>query len=380
MTYNEEGFRAVYDEFCLFDMTDTLRRALNDFPGVKEADSVLTYGYIDHEAGVTMEILCACIKGEDDIKLAKGNDEVRSFVRIGAIEDVEFMHIDKRISKRFEKKLKTLSHYADDEFGLRAFTELDHLRHKTSVDDILVILRKKDHKEGEGVWVRVEGMTEMFYFGKLLNQPFDDYGYKEGDMVCFRVEKENGVHTAYLDERSDENDFEALMVDDMTDDESDEIIDQMFFDHAVNVYFKDKTDENFIQMIDFLSTNDVIVPFLAEFCEEDMEKIHKLLEEEDVDMSSLSERLDFVDSDKITLKPDILEKGEEKAFFPCYTSLDAMEKYEDCYAKIPISFMDAVDLALSYPYQKLDGMVVNAFTTPVELSRAELRKIKRSER
>ena len=72
--------------------------------------------------------------------------------------------------------------------------------------------------------------------------------------------------------------------------------------------------------------------------------------------------------------------GEEKAFFPCYTSLDAMEKYEDCYAKIPINFMDAVDLALSYPYQKLDGMVVNAFTTPVELSRAELRKIKRSER
>ena len=57
-----------------------------------------------------------------------------------------------------------------------------------------------------------------------------------------------------------------------------------------------------------------------------------------------------------------------------------MEKYEDCYAKIPISFMDAVDLALSYPYQKLDGMVVNAFTTPVELSREELRKIKRSER
>ena len=45
-------------------------------------------------------------------------------------------------------------------------------------------------------------------------------------MVCFRVEKENGVHTAYLDERSDENDFEDLMVDDMTDDESDEIIDQ----------------------------------------------------------------------------------------------------------------------------------------------------------
>ena len=87
MKYSKVGFRKVYKKFCLFDMNDTFRKAMHDFPGVKEANAVLTYGYIDHQAGLTVEILCACKKDGEDISLAPGNDEIRSFIRIGAIED-----------------------------------------------------------------------------------------------------------------------------------------------------------------------------------------------------------------------------------------------------------------------------------------------------
>ena len=378
MKYSEDGFREVYKKFCLFDMTDTFKKAMKGFPGVSEADSVLTYGYIDHEAGVTLEILCACIKGDEDedIKLAKGNDEIRSFVRIKAVEDVEFIHIDERIGKRFEKKMKTLERYENGDVGLRDMTSLDHLRHEYNVDDVLVFLR------GEGklemAWVRLEGITEMFYIGRLLKQPLNDYGYDEGDMVCFKVEDSHGLLKAFLDERSDENDFYAI--DDMTDEESGEILDQMLYDHAVGLYHKDKTDENYRTMIAYLTTNQVIVPFLAVFGDEDAKKIQKIIDEEEPDIETLAERLDFVDKDMITLKPDILEKNEELAFFPCYTSKDALGKYEDCYTMIPMDFMDAVELALSYPKRKLDGIVVNAFSTPVEISMAELRKLKRSMR
>ena len=56
MKYSKVGFRKVYKKFCLFDVNDTFRKAVHDFPGVKEANAVLTYGYIDHQAGLTVEI------------------------------------------------------------------------------------------------------------------------------------------------------------------------------------------------------------------------------------------------------------------------------------------------------------------------------------
>ncbi len=85
MKYSKVGFRKVYKKFCLFDMNDTFKRAIIEFPGSNEANAVLTYGYIDHQAGLTVEILCACKKDGKDISIAPGNDKVRSFVRIVAI-------------------------------------------------------------------------------------------------------------------------------------------------------------------------------------------------------------------------------------------------------------------------------------------------------
>ena len=182
MKYSKVGFREIYHKFCLFQMTDTIRKALQFFPGADEANAVLTYGYIDHEAGLTVEILCACKKDGDDISLAEGNDEVRSFIRIRAIKDVKFKHIDPRIGERFKKKMGTIRHYdPEGDEGLRDQDDLDHLRHEYNIDDMLVILRKNGEEKGEGVWVRIEGFTEMFIIGKLLNEPYADYGYHEGE-------------------------------------------------------------------------------------------------------------------------------------------------------------------------------------------------------
>lgn len=46
MKYKEVGFRAVYKNFCVFPKCEAIEKALENFPGAKEADSVLTYGCV----------------------------------------------------------------------------------------------------------------------------------------------------------------------------------------------------------------------------------------------------------------------------------------------------------------------------------------------
>ena len=202
MKYSEVGFRETYRKFCLFEMNDTIHNALRRFPGANKANSVLSYGYIDHEDGMKMEVLCACKKDGEGISLAPGTDEVSCNISIHAIEDVEFEHIDRRIGARFSKKMESVSRYEPSENeGLRNRYDLDFLRDKHNPDDVMVILRRKGEEKGEGVWVRLEGITEMFIIGELLNEPYDDFGYQKGDMVCIREVEVDGETALFLDER-----------------------------------------------------------------------------------------------------------------------------------------------------------------------------------
>ena len=61
MKYSEMGFRGIYRQLNALRLTDQLRKEITDFPDAGKANCVLTYGYIDHEAGLSMEILAAGI-------------------------------------------------------------------------------------------------------------------------------------------------------------------------------------------------------------------------------------------------------------------------------------------------------------------------------
>ncbi len=370
MKYSKVGFRQVYKKFCLFDLTDTIRKAMRDFPGVDEANAVLTYGYIDHEAGLTVEILCACKKdGKDDIRLADGNDEVRSFIRIGAVKDVKFMHIDPRIGRRFMKKLETLRHYEPElNEGLHEDDDIDHLRHEYNIDDVMVILRKKGAEKGEGVWVRLEGTTELFIIGKLLNEPYEDYGYHEGDMVCIRKKVIDGKTTLFLDERSPENDYEFICdedFEDLSEEESEQLIGEQIFEKAVKVYLEDPNEKNFAQLFAFMSIDRLWVPMSAHFSGPDEAKIMKMIEESDGDIESLK-GTEFTADEEVHLKPDILENSG-KFFFPVFTAeWVIVDEYAKNFSIIPMRLKQVLEYILMYKEKELSGMVINAFTSPVE--------------
>ena len=60
MNYKEVGFRAFYHQFCALKLKKKLATSVKDFPGAEEANCILTYGYIDQSAGLTLEILVDC--------------------------------------------------------------------------------------------------------------------------------------------------------------------------------------------------------------------------------------------------------------------------------------------------------------------------------
>lgn len=94
MKYQETGFRALYKNFAAFPLNDRFRKAMEGYPNVDDANCMLVYGYIDHEAGLTLEVLAAGIEREERFKFFDPSEDTRFFIRVGAVEDEEFALFD----------------------------------------------------------------------------------------------------------------------------------------------------------------------------------------------------------------------------------------------------------------------------------------------
>ena len=102
MKYKDTGFRALYKKFTCFPIEAAKWLAM-DFPGADEANCILTYGYIDWEAGLSLEILaCGESKGGKSRFFETRND-IRAYIRIGSVVDTEFAIIDPNGSSLYEK-------------------------------------------------------------------------------------------------------------------------------------------------------------------------------------------------------------------------------------------------------------------------------------
>lgn len=60
-----------------------------EFPNYHDANALLLYGYIDHEAGLTFEVLSAARHENDTTTLFPGNDEISVKLRSESIGDEE---------------------------------------------------------------------------------------------------------------------------------------------------------------------------------------------------------------------------------------------------------------------------------------------------
>lgn len=167
--------------------------AKDHLPGYEQANCVLGFGYIDREAGLTVEILsCGHFSEDNQYHFYKPNNQVRTHVRIAAVENIQFSILseDAVPTKLYEDKLSVLDEYSagDDIENTRSMTFLDASRDDYNIDDVLVHLIKPLHKV-EACWVRIESLKANKIVGKLLNEPFQNLGIHKGELLDFHVEK-----------------------------------------------------------------------------------------------------------------------------------------------------------------------------------------------
>ena len=94
MTYKDIGFRGVYHQFIAVDIDETIGKICKSYPNSDKANCVLVYGYIDHTAGTTLELLACGHRDKDSFVFYDSPTDKRDIIRIGAVEESELYVID----------------------------------------------------------------------------------------------------------------------------------------------------------------------------------------------------------------------------------------------------------------------------------------------
>ena len=201
LTYGEMceklGFRLMNHGYSAVRLTDKLRPSIKGFPNEETANGALLYCYIDHEAGITFEIMAAGNvekngKGFDFENILEcADNEIRSIIRLEAIADEEYIGLNVNedlCNELFAKKLEVIEMYepSEDIAKTREMDYLDGSRDPICIDDILVLFAK-DGLENETIWVRLEGVGDCAILGTLLNEPYQDFGCHMGDTVSINI-------------------------------------------------------------------------------------------------------------------------------------------------------------------------------------------------
>ena len=200
--YEQVGFRGVYHKFLLFYLGEgEMRKLLADFPGIDEADSYLGYGYIDHEAGVTVEVLALAKTGDKIEFFEPGPDEVMTKVRMEELMDKPFvllLDMEDELRKKYAKKTDIIDEgykCSKELHETRCFDFLDQHRDPICIDDVMVFLFKEG-LDPEKVWVRIEDTkytdNGAFFVGNLIVEPYQDFGVHNGDEILFNMQKIEG--------------------------------------------------------------------------------------------------------------------------------------------------------------------------------------------
>lgn len=199
MKLSDYNFR-YFTNRCFYIPYDKIKSIAGDFDGAESATGLIVYGYVDHEAGLTFEILGTGNLDGDYLHFHKGNNKISSKIRSGALKDTDFIYLDEEIVPKglYEDKIRMI----DDSYlstpsldVFRTFKELDHLRSPDYPDDFQVILVTEGAKP-ELVWVRAEEVIKPedeskapYFMGTLLNDPYDPaFGViKSGTRIPFQI-------------------------------------------------------------------------------------------------------------------------------------------------------------------------------------------------
>ena len=359
MNYQETGFRALYKNFAAFPLNDKFRKAMEGYPNVEDANYMLVYGYIDHEAGLTLEVIAAGIEKDERFKFFEPSQETRFFIRVGAVENDDFALFDdsdNSLRNRYAEKLEMLSAYEVDEEieKTREMGFLDESRHPHYPDDVQVYLMR-DGLDPEICWARIIGLGDHWIMGVLLNEPNQNFDYHQGEKIAFFVEKtEDEKIICY----SDMNPSQLLKPEDLED--------GSMLREAIAAFNADRTEQGLIQIMEILRDSLVWVPCNAVLSELDQKAFSDLIDKANGDLDSLV-GIEMSNQENIRMIPDILQNGDQ-FFFPAFITAEDMGEYGQHFSKVQKHFLEVIALARNNE-KNVAGIVINAFTEPWVLDR-----------
>ncbi len=191
MTIKEEGFRPVYHFVCAFELNDNLKDIIKDCPDAGKASHAVMYGYIDPEEGLMLELLGAGKQTEKYFYFKDPYEGDRITIKASELAEVEFVFfpdLEPRFRKKYAPRIEELKKYdpSEDMEKMREMAFLDEQRSLQFPDDVQVLFIRDDLNT-EQVWVRLTRPGDHELIGILLNQPYQDFGVKEGDSIGFNV-------------------------------------------------------------------------------------------------------------------------------------------------------------------------------------------------
>lgn len=359
MTYREMGFRPFYHHFCSLPLTKKTAGVIDNFPGADIADSYLTYGYIDSERGLTLEVVAAGkIRGKE-IEYFEPSEDIRSIIRIETVADTPFRFEpdkDGELARRYARNIEYTKDYAtsEDVEKSREMTFLDGCRDEQCIDDVLVYLMKDGNKP-EGCWTRIIGLGDHCFIGILLNEPDQDFGYHEGEKIAFFVQKDENDKIVCL---SDMNPSMKITAEDLED--------GSMLEAAVTKFNSERNEANFIDVLEILRDSWVWVPCTAIMSDADQTRLEAMIRSKEGRLDELADE-NFVTNDETRLVPDILQ-NKDLFFFPIFSTAEAMGEYGERFSKIQKHILEVIPIARNNE-KELKGIVLNAFSEPFVLDK-----------
>ncbi len=352
MKYKDTGFRVIYHHFCVVELNEKLRKLAEDLPHIDEANGLMTYGYYDREAGLTLEILAAAKIDDHGFESAMSDPEVSLKLRVEALGDTEFYVVDDKDGKfatKYKDKLKMLEVYAASDVieNTREWEFLDNSRDPFYIDDVSVYLVSFD-RELEKCWVRITDRDERNIIGTLLNEPYQDFGWHVGDEIAFFVQETDDEGIVCISDMIPEKFLTEKDLEGGT-----------MLKDAIAKFNKNRTETNLFAVLELLRDSWVWVPCNAILSDKDNEMLENMVKDCDGDLDKMVDQT-FTTNDCIRFVPDILYNSDGN-YFPVFSSEDEMGEYGNGFSKVARHFLDVLPLARNNE-KKVKGIVVNAYS------------------
>ena len=351
MNFNETGFRPFYHHVCALELDDKLRKKIKNCPDADKSSHAVVYGYIDPEKGLMLEILGGGKQAPKYFYFKDPYEGRRITLSISEVADLPFLWFEKlepRFYKQYAPRIEKLKQYdaSEDLEKSREFDFLDSCREPSFPDDIRVVFMKKG-LEMEECWVRLTGLGDHVLIGKLLNQPYQNFGVNEGDTVNFFVHEEDDGKIKCIANFGEQK----LTRDDLED--------GTVLKGAVKDFLEDKNDDTFSFVLAVLRSSKVLVPCQVELSEE-AQSILNQLEKDGKKLVSLDEEEKKRFEAGLSFIPAILENNGYR-FFPVFSSREEMDKEFEAESVMNTPFLHAMEMAYNEG-EEIEGIVLNAFT------------------